>query len=126
MYFPGTPLDGGNKTYAVVYTDTGTVCTFGLTEPIDAPLTPTNVAYDPLPSDRVPPDRTPREIPKTPTDGPDMMPGATPRTPADQPTPTTERSQKQPKTPEERKIPEEPKTPEQPTTTTEKPPEQPK
>jgi hypothetical protein len=128
MYFPGPPFDGGGgKTYAVVYTDTGTVCTFGLTEPIDAPLTPTDVAYNPLPPDRIPQDGTPIERPKTPpTDGPGTTPEEMPKTPSNQPTTTTERLPEQPKAPEEPKKPEEPKAPEQPTTTTEKPPEQPK
>jgi hypothetical protein len=78
MYFPGTPRDG--QTYAVLFTDTGVVCTFGRSEPIRVPLTPTDANFTPIPGDAVPPGGgAPTDTPKTPID--------TPKAPTDQPPP---------------------------------------
>jgi hypothetical protein len=136
MYFPGTPF-GGGQTYAVTYFDSGEECTFGRSEPVSAPLTPTDANFDPLP-----PGDQPADTPKTPTPIAPMSPVAdrpietakappeepkppvvseTPKTPTEEPkTPAEE-----PKTPTTADKPEEPKKPEQPTTTTEKLPETP-
>ena len=104
MYFPGTPRDGP---YAVMFTDSGTYCTFGRSEAIDVPVTPTDVNFDPIPGEVVSPgDGTPAGTPKTPPTGRSSGPPTTDR-------PTVSDT---PKTPTET-----PKAPDQPTTT-EKPP----
>src|SRR5262245_18749991 len=126
MYFPGSAGDG--QTYAVTFVDTGEECTFGRSEPISTPLTPTDVNFNPIPGDVAPPGRTPTDTPRTPrTDGPPSSPTAekppvsdTPKTPTDTPKTPTDT----PKTPTGRPTttaatppPEQPKTPEQPPTT---------
>jgi hypothetical protein len=125
--FPVTPHDG--QTYTVTFTDSGEECTFGPSEPISTPLTPTDASFNPIPRDVVPPDRDrATDTPKTPrTDGPPGTPTAerppipdTPKTPTDTPKTPTDT----PKTPTDTPIttadtppPEQPKTPEQPSTT---------
>jgi hypothetical protein len=73
MYFPGTPRD--DQTYAVLFTDTGVVCTFGRSEPIGAPITPTDASFNPIPGDIVPTGGgAPIDTPKTPPGGPSGSP----------------------------------------------------
>jgi hypothetical protein len=113
----------------VTFVDSGEDCTFGRSEPISTPLTPTDVNFNPT-GDAVPPGRTPTDTPKTPrTDGPPGTPTAerppvpdTPKTPTDTPKTPTDT----PKTPttSDTPTPDRPKTPDQ-ATTTEKPPETP-
>ena len=127
MYFPGSAGDG--QTYAVTFVDSGEDCTHGRSEPISTPLTPTDVNFNPIPGDVLPPRGPPTDTPKTPrTDEPPRSPTAekppvsdTPKTPTDTPKTPTDR----PKTPTASDTPpDQPKTPDQPTTT-EKPPETP-
>jgi hypothetical protein len=127
MYFPGWSKD--DQTNAVTFVDTGKDCTFGRSEPISTPLTPTDVNFNPIPDDGRPQGSTPTDIPETPrTAAPGSSPPAekppvsdTPKTPTDTPKTPTDR----PRTPTASDTPrDQPQAPEQPTTTA-KPPETP-
>jgi hypothetical protein len=127
MYFRGSSKD--DQTYAVTFVDTGEDCTFGRSEPISTPLTPTDVNFNPIPDDVGPQGSTPTDIPETPrTAAPQSSPTAekppvsdTPKTPTDTPKTPTDR----PRTPTASETPpDQPQAPDQPTTT-EKPPETP-